>query len=106
MKQPVGIIIPDELKFSDLKMTRDPVTLDVEFEWEPIEAICAASGIDAAIFRDQHEDNVAELINAWYAMHREAGGDPDLVQEQLLAEAQAESVAGIAGVQSGPAMLQ
>lgn len=62
----------------------------MEFDWAPIEAICVASGLDIALFRDQHEDNVAGLIAAWYAMHRQRGGASDPVQEEIIAEALSE----------------
>lgn len=85
-KKTVGITVPETVKFSDLKLTRDAVTRNISFEWGPINAICAASGIDPAIFLNEGADNVAELINVWYAMHRNAGGSPDPVQEELIKE--------------------
>lgn len=106
MRSSLEIRIPDGLEFSALKLSRDPVTRDIEFSWEPIEAICEASGIDIAVFRDQHEDNVGGLIVAWYAHHRANGGAPDPVQEQLLAEVQAEDALGVYRVQSAPAKPQ
>ena len=92
--RPVTIQIPDELDFAALKLTRDPVTLDISFDWAPIEAICKLSSIDIALFRDMPEDNVAGLIHAWYTEHRQRGGAPDAVAEQLIAEVEAESTAG------------
>lgn len=103
---PVGFAIPDGVAFADLKMTRHPQTGDVSFDWAPIEAICAANGVDVALLRDTHEDNVGEFLVAWYESHRSAGGPPDLVAEQLLAEVQAEAGRGQAGVQAGPGTLQ
>lgn len=94
MKAAVRIYIPRGLEFSALKLRRDPVTLNVGFDWAPIEAICRESGIDVALFRDQPEDNVAGLIHQWYLEHLERGGAPDPVQEMLLAEVQAEAAAG------------
>ncbi len=88
------VVIPEGLEFSALKLSRDPVTFDVEFDWGPIEAICDESGIDIDVFRLQDEDNVAGLIHAWYIEHLEHGGAPDPVQEMLLAEVQAEDAAG------------
>lgn len=90
----VRIQIPDNLDFSSLQLSRDPVTLHVEFDWAPIEVICKLSNIDIAFFKEQDEDNVASLINAWYIEHRQRGGAPDPVQEQLLAEVEAEFAAG------------
>ena len=88
------IQIPDDLDFSALQLSRDPVTLDVSFDWAPIEAICKLSGIDIPLFKHQHEDNVAGLINVWYEEHRQRGGAPDPVQEQLIAEVLTEDAAG------------
>jgi hypothetical protein len=81
------IIIPADVQFSDLKMARDPVTGYMAFDWAPIERICEVSGIDIRLFRDQSEDNVAGVLSMWYAQHRAAGGEPDLVFDQLIAEA-------------------
>lgn len=87
------------MDFSALKLKRNPVTLDISFDWAPIEAICTLSGIDIAFFKNQDEDNIAALIHAWYIEHIQRGGAPDPVQEQLLAEVQAEAaVGGQAGV--------
>jgi hypothetical protein len=84
------IVIPTNVTFSDLKLARDPVTGGVRFSWEPIERICAASGIDISAFRDSHEDNVAGLITQWYEEHLRRGGARDPVQDDLIAEALAE----------------
>lgn len=102
----VAITIPEGLEFSALRLSRDPVTHEVEFEWTPIERICEASGLDVSVFRDQHEDNVAGLITAWYMEHRRLGGAPDPVQEQILAEVQAEDALGQYRVQAGPPQPQ
>lgn len=90
----VRIQIPDNLDFASLKLSRNPITLDVSFDWAPIEEICKLSNIDIAFFKEQDEDNIASLINAWYVEHRQRGGAPDPVQEQLLAEVEAEFAAG------------
>ncbi len=101
------VVIPEGLDFAALKLSRDPVTLDVEFDWAPIEAICDASGIDVAVFAEQDENNAAGLIHAWYIEHLERGGAPDAVQEMLLAEVQAEEAAGgQAGVINHGGMVQ
>ena len=92
--KPIRIQIPDDLDFAALKLSRDPLTLDVSFDWAPIEAICALSGIDIRQFSEASEDNVSELIYQWYREHLLRGGSPDPVQEQLWAEVQAEVAAG------------
>ena len=95
----VAIRVPDSVGFADLKLARDPTTGAVSFDWGPIDAVCAESGIDPALFRDQDEDNVAGLIVAWYAEHCQRCGAPDRIAEQLIAEVAAEEIAGIHGVQ-------
>ena len=88
------IAIPQGLEFGALGLSRDPVTLDVSFDWAPVLAICEASGINPDFFRAGPEDRVAELVSAWYQVHRAGGGAPDAVAEQLAAEVAAESLAG------------
>ncbi len=83
------ITIPEGVAFADLNLSRTPAG-EVSFDWSPIEAICEASGIDIALFREQHEDNVAGLITQWYAEHRKRGGAIDPVQEEIVAEALSE----------------
>lgn len=87
------IAIPHDLDFADLKMSRAD-TGEVDFDWTPIERLCEHNGLDIALFRDTDEDNVACLITAWYSAHIEIGGDPDPVQEDLIAEARAENEHG------------
>ncbi|MDB5772667.1 MAG: hypothetical protein JWM42_3041 [Burkholderia sp.] len=97
----VHLYIPSDVHFSDLRLARDPETRDLSFEWEPLEHICEASGIEFAQLLQEHEDFMAELIVAWYDAHRRSGGEPDPVQEQLIAEAIAEAQFGAASVQRG-----
>ncbi|MEW6647202.1 MAG: hypothetical protein AB1450_08395 [Pseudomonadota bacterium] len=104
--QAVKIIIPDGLEFAALHLSRDPITGDLEFDWSPIESICAASGLDIAMFHDAPEDNVCALLTAWYMEHRARGGAIDLVQEQIIAEVQAEDALGAERVQAGPGTRQ
>jgi len=94
-KKLTRLAIPDDLAFEALKLTRDPRTGEVEFDWAPIEAICAASGVDVEVFKHgpEAEDNVSALIVAWYWAHLACGGAPDAVQEQIIAEVAAEDVA-------------
>lgn len=103
MQKLIKITIPDDVKFSDLKLVRDPESGDVMFDWEPIRRICEASSIDVAIFRDSTEDNVASLLTHWYGEHLKRGGDPDPVQEDLIAEMRAEDEHGGLSHQPGRA---
>lgn len=91
----VKIAIPANLEFAELNLTRTPDG-DIEFDWAPIERICAESGLDIALFRDQHEDNanVSGLIVSWYAEHLARGGARDAVSDELLAEVMAEDEHG------------
>lgn len=87
------IIIPGDVLFSDLRMAREANGM-VSFDWSPIERICAASGIDISLLRDDQEDNVSSLLVAWYAEHLRTGGARDPVQDDLIAETIAEDAAG------------
>lgn len=87
-------VIPDGVRFADLKLARNPDTGAVSFDWTPIEQICAASALPIETLRDAPEDNVAGLIVAWYQAHRQAGGEPDAVADDLIAEVLAEDRVG------------
>lgn len=93
MTQLVAIVIPADLPFSALKLARTPDG-SVSFDWAPIERICAASGVDIALLRDQPEDNLAGVLTAWYRQHLAAGGAPDPVYADLIGEVAAEDAAG------------
>ena len=92
-QQMTRITIPNDVKFTDLKLQRDADGA-VSFDWTPIERICRASGLDAALLRDGAEDNVSALIMGWYRAHIDAGGERDAVQDDLIAEAITEDAAG------------
>lgn len=87
------LTIPDGITFADLQLARISDG-DVELSWHVVEAICEASGIDPAVFAESSEDNLAGLINAWYREHLARGGEPDPVQEDLIAEARLEDERG------------
>ncbi|MBI3103258.1 MAG: hypothetical protein HYY98_17150 [Burkholderiales bacterium] len=88
------IAIPEGVAFADLRLARDGATGDVSFDTAVIEHIERESGLPAGFFMGQHEDAVASLITTWYSAHRAAGGDPDPVAEDLLAEVRSEDAAG------------
>lgn len=94
----ITVKIPDNLEFSDLNLTRDDSGA-VSFDWTPIEAICTASGINTAVFRDMPEGNIAGLIIQWYSMHMQHGGERDPVADQLLAEVALEDAPAAGGLQ-------
>jgi len=93
MKTPVKITIPDGLQFRDLKLQREPNGA-VTFDTSIINLICSASDINLELFTHSTEDNVAALIVAWYDIHRNAGGKPDPVADDLIAEVMAENQHG------------
>ena len=93
LKQLTRIAIPDDLVFSDLHLERDPDG-SVSFNWAVIERICQASGLPFELLRDGQEDNVATLLTHWYMAHKKHGGAPDLVAEDLIAEALIEEERG------------
>lgn len=92
-QQLTKVAIPDDLDFSGLRLARDPDG-GVSFDWAVIERICEASGLPVEILRDGPEGNVAGLIVGWYNAHRQRGGDPDPVAEDLIAEVQVENEHG------------
>jgi hypothetical protein len=94
MKQLItNIAIPGDLTFSDLHLKRE-ADGSVNFDWAAVERICQASDLPVELFRDEPEDNVSGLIVGWYQSHRERGGTSDPVAEDLIAEVQAEGLAG------------
>jgi hypothetical protein len=92
-QQMTQVAIPDDLEFSDLRLSREPDG-SVSFDWRVIERICEASGLPVELLRDGPEDNVSGLIVGWYQEHRKRDGEPDPVAEDLIAEALAEEQAG------------
>ena len=93
-KTKLSIRIPDGVRFADLKLARDSQTGDISFDWEPINKICAASGIDPRMFTDTHEDNVSALIVQWYISALKNGEPRDAVQDDLIGETIAEDQRG------------
>ncbi|MFT0137266.1 hypothetical protein ACEK07_04300 [Alcanivoracaceae bacterium MT1] len=92
-QQMTKVNIPDDVEFADLRLARD-TDGGVSFDWSVIERICDASGLPVEMFRDAPEDSVARLIVGWYNAHRQRGGAPDPVAEDLIAEVQIEDEHG------------
>lgn len=95
------IRLPEDIDFASLHLSRDPVTRQISFESEPIEALCERSGIDPEIFLNGPQINVAGLLAAWYAEHLRSGGQRDPVADQIFIEAITEAHYGEARVQPG-----
>lgn len=92
-QQLTRLAIPDDIEFSALRLARDADGA-VSFDWAVIERICRANNLPVELLREGQEDNVAALLIGWYSAHRNAGGAPDAVAEDLLAEVQTEDAAG------------
>ena len=92
-QQLTRLAIPDDIEFAALRLARDADGA-VSFDWSVIERICRANNLPVELLREGPEDNVAGLLIGWYSSHRTAGGAPDPVAEDLLAEVQAEDAAG------------
>lgn len=88
------ISIPEGLAFSDLQLSRDLRTGDVSFNIAVIERVEHESGLPPGYFMGRHEEAMAALIVTWYEAHRKAGGERDLLAEDLIAEVKAEDAAG------------
>lgn len=100
MPQAIRIVVPDDVTFADLHLSRDSAG-DVSFDWGPIERVCSASGLDVATLRDQPEDAVTTLLVQWYAQHLARGGARDACADDLQAEVVAEDARG-GGVSHAP----
>jgi hypothetical protein len=79
------LTIPDGLDFADLALEREPVTGRLLFAPAPLAAMCRCNKLDPAeILADEVPSRW--LICEWYVAHVTAGGAPDRVAEQILAE--------------------
>lgn len=88
-----AIRVPTDLPFSSLKLARDPDG-GVSFDTAVINRVEAASGLPAGHFMGLPEDALADLIVQWYRAHLAAGGQPDPVADDLIAEARIEDQRG------------
>lgn len=80
------IQVPSNVDFADLELRRNQDG-SVSFKWEPIEAICEASGVSSDLFRLGGAEDIACLFVVWYVAHLARGGAKDAVQEELLSDA-------------------
>jgi hypothetical protein len=87
------ILIPTELPFAALALTREPDG-SVGCDLGTVSIIERLSGLPDGWFMSQPEDALAALITQWYAAHLAAGGEHDPVADDLIAEARAEDERG------------
>lgn len=85
--------VPPEISFADLKLIRES-NGGISFDWSVIKKICEANEFPIEVLREGPEDNISALFVAWYYAHCKAGGTPDPVAEDLIAEVRAEDQAG------------
>ena len=90
-KQILLAVIPDDLTFADLELSREHGHM--RFRWEPIEQICRENHLDIDLFKHGPEDNISSLITAWYFKHRENGGTPNATMEEYIEEIKSEDAA-------------
>lgn len=90
--QTLRINIPAELRFADLRLTRESGG-DLSFETSPLATIAEASGSPVEQLL-QHEEGIATVIVGWYRLARSRGEPADVVAEELAAEVAAEDAAG------------
>ena len=87
------------IPFPDLRLQRaDDGT--ISYDINVLQNLCAENGINADLIASS-EDNVSELLIAWYVSWRRSGGDADQTMEQLLAEISTEDEHGLINVQRG-----
>ena len=82
---PKAIIVPAGLRFADLKLEREPGTKRLLFRPEALIELMRENDFDQQTFF-REEDLIAWLIAEWYLAHRNAGGDPDPVADEILNE--------------------
>jgi hypothetical protein len=80
------IDVPGDVDFSDLHLTRRHSDDKLFFDWQVVMRVCIESRIDFVRLRNS-ESTARRLVIAWYKAHRELGGKPDPVAEELIAEA-------------------
>lgn len=88
------VVIPSDVAFSDLNLQHDPNSGGIVFEYQPIERICEASGIDVDHLSEECEHDLGDFLISWYLKHRSFGGDPDYVADSILEEMKLIEAAG------------
>ena len=79
------VIVPKGLNFADLALEREAVTHRLLFLPWHLGELCLVNGLDPEAVLASG-DLSCELICEWYVAHRQTGGDPDPVAEEILAE--------------------
>jgi len=78
------IVIPDDVKFENLNLRRDPVHKHIRYDDAVLLKVLEANNLD---LDEMTLDNaVGGFIITWYMEHRQAGGKEDAVAEQIILE--------------------
>ena len=83
--EPQKIVVPGDMQFADLALERDPITKRLLYKPEPLAKLFMANELALQTLFDD-EDVVCWLVAEFYLTHRRAGGKPDPVAEEVLAE--------------------
>ncbi len=78
------IVIPDDVKFENLNLRRDPERKHIRYDDAVLLKVLEANNLD---LDEMTRDNaVGGFIITWYMEQRQAGGKEDAVAEQIIAE--------------------
>jgi hypothetical protein len=84
MSGPRLVVIPDGVKFENLKLRRDPARKRIRYDDAVLLKVLEANHLD---LDEMTRDNaVGGFIISWYMEQRQAGGREDTVAEQIIAE--------------------
>jgi hypothetical protein len=84
MSGPRLVVIPDGVKFENLKLRRDPACKRIRYDDAVLLKVLEANHLD---LDEMTRDNaVGGFIISWYMEQRQAGGREDTVAEQIIAE--------------------
>lgn len=82
-KAEATISIPADVDFSDLKLERNEQGR-LRFDLDVIERVCKESNLPIETITEGPETNLAGILVTWYQVHRQRGGAPDPVMDELL----------------------
>jgi hypothetical protein len=94
----ITINIPAHISFSELGLKRRIESGETVFNEDLLYRVAEENGL---LEDELTEDLTSCIIINWYLAHRAAGGDLDLVAEQLAAEVQAQESYGMINVIRG-----
>ena len=89
----MNVCIPENIRFSDLRLARDADGMVSTTSGPRIDAICKGEAPDRPGFSGNAGGQWAALINEWYRRHRRRQGRWT-TQEEMIAEALAEDAFG------------